>query len=110
MKRLIVVASLLVFGVSPSWAHDSRMIDLKDLSSKSQLKGVGYCKGEYHLELKDGSSQRIREFNLRMKTDSGPHGPRPGVPVFLGAGMRGDRAFLIFSSPEEMKAFVKVDC
>ena len=50
---------------------------------------------------------RLGEFNLRFKTDSSPEGPRDGHPVLSDASMRGDRAFVIFSRPEDISTTVR---
>jgi cytochrome c len=71
---------------------------------------VRYCADTYTIETADGSTQKIWEFNLRIKTDSSKLGPLPGKPVVLGAGMRGDRASLVFARPAEISEFIKAVC
>jgi len=53
---------------------------------------------------------RVWEFNLRLKTDASALGPPPGKPVIVGAGMQGDRASIVFSSPDEISSFIKESC
>jgi cytochrome c len=58
-----------------------------------------------------GAQHRYPDFNLlRFKTDGGRTGPEPGKPALLPAGMRGDRAQVIFTSPEELKRFLVEQC
>ena len=109
MKIPIIVASVwLVSGVA--LAHEGRIVDLKKAPPDHQVEGVNYCKGTYRLKLKDGSTSDFKEFDLRFKTDSGPTGPNPGAPVLIPAGMAGDRAFLVFAEPDELKNMLKKTC
>ncbi len=110
MRRLTVLLALVLFGIGSAGAHEGAMVDLKQVPADHQVKAVGYCKGEYRVTLHDGSSREFKEFDLRFKTDSSPNGPRTGVPALIKAGMAGDRAFVIFSEPGEMKDFVKKVC
>jgi cytochrome c len=110
MRRLFVVLVVLSVGVGTALAHEAQIVDLKNAPPDHQVKAVGYCKGEYQVALKDGSTRQFKEFDLRLKTDSGPTGPKPGAPALIKAGMAGDRAFLVFSEPGEMKDFVKKTC
>jgi len=36
--------------------------------------------------------------------------PKKGAPALVGAGMMGDRADVIFASPEEISAFIVQQC
>jgi hypothetical protein len=74
------------------------------------VEALGYCKGRYEVKLKDGSSRRFQEFGLSFKIDSGPNGPKPGVPTLVQAGKVGDRALVIFSGLEEMKTLPQQAC
>jgi len=85
-------------------------IDLKNAPPAGQVKSVRYCADTYTIETADGSAQKIWEFNLRIKPDSSKLGPLPGKPVVLGAGMRGDRASLVFARPAEISEFIKAAC
>jgi cytochrome c len=58
----------------------------------------------------NGAQHRYPEFNLRFKTDSSRNGPESGKPALLQAGMRGDRAPVIFASPDELKRFLVERC
>ena len=50
----------------------------------------------------DGKTRDFWERNLRFKTDVSDNGPQSGAPAIVGAGMVGDRADVIFSSPDEI--------
>lgn len=110
MKLLFVSLILLLAWHGSILAHEEQITDLKKVSADHQVKAVRYCKGQYEVQLKDGSARQFQEFDLRFKTDSGRDGPKPGSPALIKAGMAGDRAFVIFSGPEEMKDFVKKSC
>ena len=110
MKRVFVIVVVLFLGTGVAGAHEGRVVDLKKVPPDHQVEGVNYCKGTYRLKLKDGSTSDFKEFDLRFKTDSGPTGPNPGAPVLIPAGMAGDRAFLVFAEPDEMKTALKKTC
>lgn len=57
-----------------------------------------------------GEEFAIREFNLRIKTDSSPNGPLKEQPVRVSAGMQGDRASVAFPDPAEISAFIRLSC
>ena len=90
--------------------HNSKISNLKAAPQSHQVMGVEYCKGSYRVTFKDGSAFEYPEFNLRFKTDSGPNGPKSGTPVQISAGMRGDRAYLVFSGPQEISSILKKKC
>src|SRR6266571_1439970 len=64
----------------------------------------------YLQSVSDGKTDKVWEFNLRFKTDSGKDGPAPGKPVIVGAGMQGDRASIVFASASEISNFIKSSC
>lgn len=74
------------------------------------MKAIRHCGDTYFVTTGDGQVEKIWEFNLRFKTDTSDSGPAPGNPVLIGAGMRGDRAAVIFSSPTELGSFIKQWC
>jgi cytochrome c len=88
----------------------NRRPDLKTAPREAQVTAVSRCGDTYTIRTADGQSQKIWEFNLRLKTDSSKLGPVPGKPVVIGAGMQGDRASLVFASPGEISAFIKASC
>lgn len=87
-----------------------RQADLKTAPPQGQVIAVTHCGDTYAISTADGQTQKIWEYNLRLKTDSSRHGPAPGKPVVIGAGMQGDRASLVFASPGEISAFIGDSC
>jgi cytochrome c len=88
----------------------ARKLDLKSAPPQGQVTSIKYCGDTYTVDTADGKSQKIWEFNLRFKSDSSKLGPAPGKPVVVGAGMQGDRASIVFSSPGEISAAIKQSC
>lgn len=84
--------------------------DLKTAPPEGQVTAVQHCRDTYTIATADGKTQKIWEYNLRLKTDSSALGPRPGKPVVIGAGMQGDRASLVFAAPAEISASIKETC
>ncbi len=116
-RRTILMASLWTGVASLSWgghrwaeAHSGKIINLKDLEDEHIIKSISYCRGTYTVTTLAGKSHTFPEFNLRIKTDSGPNGPNPGKPVLIRAGMRGDRSFMIFGSPSELQKYALQEC
>jgi len=88
----------------------SRRIDLKNAPPEGQVTSIAYCGDTYSVSTADGKVEKVWEFNLRFKSDSSKLGPAPGKPVIVGAGMRGDRASIVFSSPSEISQMVRASC
>ena len=84
--------------------------DLKTAPPRGQVTAIGYCGGVYTVQTADGNVSKIREFNLRFKTDSSDRGPRMGKPVIVGAGTPGERASVFFSEPSEISSFINQAC
>jgi cytochrome c len=84
--------------------------NLKKLAPAEQVKAIRYCRDTYHVTTGDGETHDFWERNLRLKTDSGEIGPPSGAPALVGAGMMGDRADVIFASPQEISSFIKPEC
>ena len=84
--------------------------DLKQAPPSGQVRSLRYCRDTYTVETADGKVEKVWEFNLRFKSDSSKLGPAPGKPVIVGAGMQGDRASVVFSSPREISQFVLSSC
>ena len=80
----------------------------KEYLIRTELPSVK--KGDVHVTTEDGRTIPFWEFNLRFKTDSGRVGPSPGKPVLLQAGMQGDRASIVFSSPAEISRLIEERC
>lgn len=85
-------------------------LDLKDASPRQQVTAIRYCGDAYFVTLGTGDTFTFWEFNVRFKTDSSKHGPPKGKPAIVRAGMMGDRAFVVFSGPEEISSFVTRRC
>lgn len=83
-----------------------RLPSLKKAKPESIVKAIRHCGDTYFVTTSDGKTEKIWEFNLRLKTDTSDTGPAPGKPVLLGVGMRGDRAAVVFSSPVEFGSFM----
>ena len=71
--------------------------DLKTAPRTQQVTAVRHCGDAYFVTTAAGKTHTFWEFNLRFKTDSSRYGPYPGKPVITAAGMRGDRAQLVFA-------------
>lgn len=83
---------------------------LKTVDASARVKTISYCNDTFKVTTEDGKSRDFWERNLRFKTDSSDDGPNKGAPAIVAAGMMGDRASVIFSSPEEMTQFVARHC
>jgi cytochrome c len=84
--------------------------DLRKADPAKQVRSVGYCHDTYRVVTADGETHDFWERNLRLKTDSGDHGPAAGAPALVAAGMMGDRADIIFAAPQEISAFINSEC
>lgn len=83
---------------------------LKSVGPSSRVKAITYCGDTFKVTTEDGNTREFWERNLRFKTDSGDDGPEKNAPAILAAGMMGDRASIIFASPEEISAWIKHQC
>jgi cytochrome c len=99
-------------AVSEGKAREARgnKLDLRKAPPEGQVTAIRHCGDTYTVDTADGKSQKIWEFNLRFKTDTGKLGPAPGKPVVVGAGMQGDRASIVFASPREISESIKQAC
>lgn len=93
-----------------SGAMAGEMRKLSEAQPDELVERITYCGDAYRVTTASGKARTFWEFNLRFKTDSSPERPREGHPVLLAASMRGDRAFVIFSRPEEMSTVVRRAC
>lgn len=84
--------------------------DLKQVGDDRRVQAIALCGDTYRVRTADGKVAAFWEQNLRFKTDSGESGPAAKAPAILPGGMMGDRASVIFASPEEMAEFVKKQC
>lgn len=87
-----------------------RRPNLKNVGPDRQIRMIRYCGDGYHVTTQDGRTVPFWEFNLRFKTDSSPEGPSPGRPVIVPSGMQGDRASVVFASPDEISRSVESNC
>jgi cytochrome c len=105
MSPLHAVLPLAFTAIGAHAAGD----DLHKAPPEAQVTAIRYCGDTYTVDTADGKSQKIWEFNLRLKSDSSKFGPA-GKPVAVGAGMQGDRASIVFASPKEISEFIKTEC
>jgi len=111
MRMMPMAALLIIMSGSPAIAHQSgQMLHLSDAPADQQIEALRYCKGVYRVITKDGEPLEFLEFKLRFKTDSSSNGPAAGTPVVIPAGMQGDRAFVVFASPEDAGKFLRTAC
>ena len=89
--------------------HQNQM-DLKATGAASRVASVSLCRDTYNVKMENGVTQQFWERNLRMKTDGSPEGPSPGKPVLIQGGMQGDRAYLVFATPQEISSTIKTIC
>ena len=82
---------------------------LKTAEASSRIKAITYCHDTFKVTTVDGKTRDFWERNLRFKTDSSNEGPDKDAPAIVNAGM-GDRASIIFSSPEEISHFIVRGC
>jgi cytochrome c len=88
----------------------SSRIDLKRAPIEGRVTAIKHCGDTYSVTTADGKTTKVWEFNLRFKTDSSALGPELGKPVIVGAGMQGDRASVVFSTPPEISRFIAESC
>jgi cytochrome c len=84
--------------------------NLKRLDPQERVQSINHCGDTYKVTTADGKTRDFWERNLRFKTDVGDDGPQKGSPALVGAGMMGDRADVIFGSPDEISGFISHQC
>jgi cytochrome c len=84
--------------------------NLKSLEPAKRVKAITYCRDTYRVTTADGKTRPIWERNLRFRTDSSQDGPEKGAPAITPAGMMGDRAAVIFATPEEITRMIESRC
>lgn len=109
-KDLIAYLKAVSEGKVPKGLVRGGKPDLKKAPPEGQVISIAHCRDAYTVKTADGKTNKVWEFNLRFKTDSSRQGPAPGRPVILGAGMQGDRASVVFSTPAEISSYVKESC
>ncbi len=85
-------------------------LNLKSAPPEGQVTSLQHCRDTYTVKTADGRTNKVWEFNLRLKTDSSADGPIPGKPVIVDAAMQGDRASVVFASPAEISKYIKESC
>jgi cytochrome c len=108
--RQDVVAYLKAVSEGKAREAPRNKLDLRKAPPEGQVTAIRHCGDTYTVDTADGKSQKIWEFNLRLKTDTSNLGPVPGKPVVVGAGMQGDRASIVFASPREISESIKQSC
>jgi cytochrome c len=84
--------------------------NLKTLDPENRVQSINHCGDTYKIATGDGKTRDFWERNLRFKTDVSGDGPQKGVPAIVPAGMMGDRADVIFASPDEISGFIAERC
>jgi cytochrome c len=91
-------------------AGGGQVPNLKTLEPEDRVRSIARCGDTYKVATADGKIRDFWERNLRFKTDVSDDGPRKGAPALVPAGMMGDRADVIFASPEEISGFISQRC
>ena len=84
--------------------------NLKKLDAEDRVQSINHCGDTYKVATADGKTRDFWERNLRFKTDVSDNSPQKGAPAIVPAGMMGDRADVIFASPEEIGGFIAERC
>jgi cytochrome c len=84
--------------------------NLKKVNAEGRVQSIRYCRDTYKVTTADGKTHDFWERNLRFKTDSSEDGPERDAPAIVDAGMLGDRASVIFATPEEISGFIAREC
>lgn len=109
-QDLIAYLKVANSGSLPTDAQRIPLANLKVTTPQQRVTAIRHCADTYFVTLGSGNTYPFWEFNLRFKTDSSKYGPHKGKPTILQASMRGDRAFVIFSTPGEISLFIKEQC
>jgi cytochrome c len=97
-------------GMGGMMGDGGRDANLKNLEPGQQVKVITYCRDTYRVTTADGKTRALWERNLRFRTDSSKDGPEKVMPAITPAGMMGDRAAVIFASPEEITKMIEPRC
>jgi cytochrome c len=84
--------------------------NLKTLDPEDRVQAITHCGDTYKVTTANGKMRDFWERNLRFKTDVSEEGPQKGAPALVPAGMMGDRADVIFATPEEISGFISDHC
>ncbi len=91
-------------------SKETRTPDLKNLKATAPVKQIKYCGDTYDVSTVTGMTRQYWEYNLRFKTDGSERGPEKGSPIFVPSGTVGDRAYIVFATPEEIGAAITHVC
>jgi cytochrome c len=83
---------------------------LENVGPEERVTAIRHCHNTFVVSTADGKERPFWELNLRLKVDSSSTGPRDGAPALLPAGMQGDRASVVFSSPTEIGRWIEEKC
>jgi cytochrome c len=108
--RADLVAYLQAISSGKAPAPAVALPDLKKAGAAERIVALSYCGDAYRVHTADRQTHVFWEFNLRFKTDGSAEGPQAGHPVIVGTGMRGDRAAVVFSNPQDISTFIRKDC
>lgn len=97
-------------GMMGGMMGGNRAPNLKTLEPGQRVTGITHCRETYRVITADGKTRHFWERNLRLKTDSSQEGPQRGAPAIVPAGMMGDRADVIFATPEEISRTIEGRC
>jgi cytochrome c len=84
--------------------------NLGKLDPEDRVQSINHCGDTYKVASADGKIRDFWERSLRFKTDVSDEGPQKGMPALVPAGMMGDRADVIFASPDEISGFIAHQC
>ncbi|OAE97371.1 cytochrome C [Bradyrhizobium centrolobii] len=87
-----------------------RVPNLREPQASERVTRIAHCRDTYRVTTADGKTHAFWERNLRLKTDSSKDGPQSDSPAIIPAGMMGDRADVIFASPEEISKKIETRC
>lgn len=104
--KRVVAEDLVPAGWTRSVAPDP----IGEGSANSRIASIRHCGDSYIIETQNGTTHPFWEKNVRLKIDSAETGPPAGIPVILGAGMRGDRVSVIFKSVADLSRLLVEDC
>ena len=121
--RADIVAFLMIAGakdgakrvvaeglIPASWARSVAPDPIGEGAPNNRVASIRHCGDGYIIETEDGTSHPFWEKNVRLKIDSTETGPPEGIPVILGAGMRGDRISVIFRSIADLSRLLVEEC
>ena len=84
--------------------------NLKKPDPKDRVHTINHCGDTYRVATADGKTRDFWKRNLRFKPDVSDDGPQKGAPAIVPAGMMGDRADVVFASPDEISGFISHRC